>query len=514
MTADEFTSLVRQSRLVDDVNLNALLFSLEQRTSPAESEAATIARLLVQGKLLSAWQADRLLSGHSDGFFLGRYKLLSALGGGSMGIVYLAEHVRMRRRAALKILPTHFVEDPKRLELFYRESEATAALDHPNVVRAYDVDNEGETYYLVMEYVDGVNLNQLVARDGPLPCGIAAEYMRQAADGLAHAHERGIIHCDVKPANLMLDASGRIKILDMGLSHWEEVEASPRRGALQISGTPSFLAPEVGLGHAKVEAASDIYSLGCTFYFLLTGQPPFSGDTLSEILQRHAHDAPPRPSAHDAGVPAELEEIYLQMMAKRPRDRLAGALQVRDALQNWQTIAAAAQRDPAARPSGGMGGERCLVLVAEDDEVTRQMLVLQLEKAGFEVWAAADGREAMDRLDARVSVCLFDLNMPAANGMDCLRYVQRTHPETPVIILTASGEIQDAIAAMRDGAFDYLTKPCRIANVLARLEEAVRARLRSAEDGASLNALLTAPATEASTISETVVDHRLQRDVT
>jgi DNA-binding NtrC family response regulator len=161
-----------------------------------------------------------------------------------------------------------------------------------------------------------------------------------------------------------------------------------------------------------------------------------------------------------------------------------------------------------------VGGERCLVLVAEDDEVTRQMLVLQLQKAGFDVRAAGDGREAMDLLDSRVSVCLFDLNMPGATGMECLRYVQSAHPETPVIILTASGEIQDAIAAMRDGAFDYLTKPCRIANVLARLEEAVRARLRSAEEGASLNALLAAPATESSTISETVVDHRLQRDVT
>jgi CheY-like chemotaxis protein len=444
-----------------------------------------------------------------DGFFLGRYKLLSELGSGSMGVVYLAEHVRMRRRAALKILPPHFGKDPCRLELFYRESETTAALDHPNVVRAYDVDNEGDTYYLVMEYVDGVNLHQLIDREGPLDYARAADYIRQCADGLSHAHERGIVHRDVKPANLMLDAMGRIKILDMGLSYWEEVEATPTAEFPQIIGTPKFLAPETIQLRSGVEACSDIYSLGCTFYYLLTGSAPFSGPSLVDLLQQHALTPPPRPSEVLDEFPPQLEDIYLRMVAKQPNDRFSSAAEVRDAIAQWQHEAFATPEPPVC--GADAPGRGRLVLVAEDDDVTRQMLVGQLKKAGCEVRAADNGREALSLLDADVAVCLFDLNMPGANGMECLRHVQCHFPETPVIILTASGEIQNAIAAMRDGAFDYLTKPCRIANVLSRIEEAVRTRNRRVEDGASLSAMIHLAGTEATTIMDTVVDEMLQR---
>ena len=508
VTVEDFDERVRKSGLVDAESLSALVQAFHQRTGGTAADGRAMAEFLVQGKVLSSWQAERLLDGRHDGFFLGRYKLLSQLGRGSMGVVYLAEHIRMRRRAALKLLPAKFVEDPQRLDLFYRESEATAALDHPNIVRAYDVDNEGETYYLVMEYVDGINFDQLIAHDGPLHYSAAAEYIRQAADGLAHAHERGIIHCDIKPANLMLDSSQRVKILDMGLSHWEEVEASPTLGRAVLRGTPSFIAPELIGGQGTVEVWSDIYSLGCTFYYLMTGRPPFTAGSVAEIIRKHVHEPPPRlTDALDEGPP-EIEEIYQRMVAKRPEDRFSSIRDVCDALDHWQQNALGPGTADDDSPKGAQPGERREVLVAEDDEVTRQMLVMQLKKAGFHVRSASDGQEAMGIMDSQVTVCLFDLNMPRATGMDCLRYVHSRFPETPVIILTASGEIQDAIAAMRDGAFDYLTKPCRIANVLARIGEAIRARERRRLDGDSLSALIRTAGTESSTFMDTIIDHR------
>lgn len=503
MTADKFSELVRQSKLVDEDYLTALLQTFQQRRSNVD--ARVIAELLVQAKLLSAWQVDQLLQGQSTKFFLGRYKLLSRLGSGAMGVVYLAEHVRMRRRAALKVLPSRFVEDAGRLELFYRESEATAALDHPNVVRAYDVDNEGETYYLVMEYVDGVNFYELITKNGPLPYAAAAEYIKQAADGLAHAHERGIIHRDVKPANLMLGSDDRVKILDMGLSHWEEITVTPKLATGELYGTPDYISPELALGGAHADKFSDIYSLGCTFYYFLTGHPPYIAGSVTDVIQKHMHEPLPTLVGDVSDLPHELEDICLRMMAKNPKGRFTSAEQIRDAIANWQSNSQPPAQQSTDRRDKSKSIKRHTVLVAEDDEVTRQMLVMQLQKAGFKVRAAGDGQEAMDMMDSQITVCLFDLNMPRASGMDCLRYVHSHFTETPVIILTASDEIQDAIIAMREGAFDYLTKPCRITNVLARVEQAIQARTRRDEYGASLDLLLDNVGKESSQLMETII---------
>lgn len=502
MSTEDFWDVVRRSKLVDEGKRKALLQSMRQRSGV---DASAIAQSLVQAKLLTPWQTEKLLAGQVDHFFLGRYKLLSALGSGAMGSIFLAEHVRMRRRAAVKILPRRFVEDAKRLELFYREAEATAALDHPNVVRAYDVDNEGETYYLVMEYVEGANLDQIVTREGPLHYARAAEYVRQVADGLSHAHERGIIHRDVKPANLMLDSKDRVKILDMGLSQWEQVEASPSESPESLSGTPDFFAPELASGSTQGNARSDIYSLGCTFFFLLTGQPPFSASSIPALLREHERTPPPMLCEFVPEFPEELDAIYQRMMAKRPEDRFSSTREICTAIADWQSTVDTPAPSSESRAPETPSGEAPTVLVAEDDEVTRQMLCLQLQKAGFEVRVAGDGQEAMDMMDADVTVCLFDLNMPRATGMDCLRHVHSHFPETPVIILTASDEVQDAIAAMREGAFDYLNKPCRITNVLTRVDEALRMRTRSAQDDASLDSLMQAGEKQVRATMETLV---------
>ena len=183
-----------------------------------------LAALLVRDGVITGFQAEQFLLGKHRGFLLGGYRILERLGAGGTGTVYLAEHQVMKRRVALKVLPASYAADPAVLERFRREAQAVAALDHPNIVRAYDFRQEGQLHVLVMEYVNGPNLQEIVQRQGALPIPLACDYIRQAAIGLQHAHDAGLVHRDIKPANLLVDASGTVKLLDLGL------RASRRKG--------------------------------------------------------------------------------------------------------------------------------------------------------------------------------------------------------------------------------------------------------------------------------------------
>ena len=204
------------------------------------------------------------------GYFIGPYKVLEVLGAGSAGIVYLCDHGQMRRRVAVKVLQGEKARDRKSLERFYREARAAATLDHPNIVRAFDVGQGERFHYLVMEYVDGLNLRQIVKNDGPLSATLAADYLRQAALGLRHAHESGLVHRDLKPTNLMVGRDGVVKILDLGLALFFEDEGDIlTQGA--VAGNADFIAPEQAVDSHSVDVRADIYSLGATFWYCLTG---------------------------------------------------------------------------------------------------------------------------------------------------------------------------------------------------------------------------------------------------
>src|SRR4029079_4969351 len=218
-TAESFIGLVKQSGLVDGDLLNKTWKELKEREPPV-ADATSAADEMVARGVITCWQADKLLQGRHKGFFLGKYRLLSHLGSGGMSAVYLAEHVLMRRRVALKVLPKARVDDSSYLQRFHREAQAVAALDHRNIVRAYDVDQEKDTHFLVMEYVPGKSLHELVVGNGPLDYVPAAEYMRHAAEGLHHAHRMGMVHRDIKPGNLLLDEKGTVKVLDLGLARF------------------------------------------------------------------------------------------------------------------------------------------------------------------------------------------------------------------------------------------------------------------------------------------------------
>jgi serine/threonine-protein kinase len=336
--ADSFVDFVRRSELVDKDRLTQTLADLEQRLGTAAlANPQTVASHLRETGLLTRWQCDKLLEGRHKGFLLGKYKLLDHLGTGGMSAVYLAEHINMHRRVAIKVLPTQRVHDSSYLARFYREARAAASLDHPNIVRAYDVDNQGDTHYLVMEYVQGQDMQRLVKAQGALPFEVAADYIRQGSDGLAHAHKMGLIHRDIKPANLLIDPQGVVKLLDLGLARF----ADDTQASLTIAhdenvlGTVDYLAPEQAVNSHRVDTRADIYSLGCTLYFALTGHPPFPEGTLPQRLMKHQTAEPTSIAKERPGAPAELVAICQRMMAKSADKRYQTAGEVAEALANW-----------------------------------------------------------------------------------------------------------------------------------------------------------------------------------
>ncbi|MCR4415653.1 MAG: serine/threonine protein kinase, partial [Thermoguttaceae bacterium] len=286
---EAFLESLRKSNLLGEDDLAAA-----RKAAERAPDAKTLARILVQQNKLTRWQAGQLLNGRPS-FFVGKYKLIDLLGRGGMGKVFLARHTMMNRPVALKLVSEQLGKDPAALERFLTEARAAAALDHPNIVHAYNVDTEGDRYYMVLEYVEGQDLRRLVESKGPLPFFEAADYIRQAADGLAHAHAKGMVHCDVKPSNLLVNPQGVVKILDMGMARvaggsQPEKGAAPEGG---LAGTIDYMAPEQATQSPELDHRADIYSLGCTFYFLLTGHPPFPEGTLTERIVKH-QTQPPR----------------------------------------------------------------------------------------------------------------------------------------------------------------------------------------------------------------------------
>jgi serine/threonine-protein kinase len=329
---DAFLENLRQSGLLSDAQLAEVAPKL-----PDSSRGRVVARALVELGLLTKFQAERILVGRTAGFQLGQYRILDQLGRGGMGRVFKAHHRTMNRTVALKVLAPAVMQSERARDLYLREVRAAAQLNHPNIVAAYDA-NEGDgRYYLVLEFVDGPNLEQLVRDNGPLPVSQACDYVRQAALGLQCAHERGMVHRDVKPGNLLLQRGGLdgkspdvVKISDFGLARLQAPDAindgEAPIGTIMtkenmVMGTPDYLSPEQARSLHSTDIRSDLYSLGCAFYFLLTGQVPFPGGKIVEKLVRHGTEKPKPVVELRPVVPAEVAAIVNRLMAKHPNDR-------------------------------------------------------------------------------------------------------------------------------------------------------------------------------------------------
>lgn len=355
--SEKLIDLVKRSELVPPKKLDGFLEKLGAGTGGVPTDQNQIAEMLIADGLLTKWQADKLLAGKHRGFTLGKYKLLGQIGKGGMSHVYLAEHVLMQRRVALKVLPRQRVKDKSYLQRFQLEARAAARLDDPHIVRVFDIDNEGDTHYIVMEYVDGRDLHQTISQDGPLPYNTAARYIAQVATGLQHAHEMGLVHRDIKPANCLVDAHQTIKLLDMGLAKLTDDETSlTLANDENVLGTADYLAPEQALNSHTADARADIYSLGCTLYFLLAGKPPFPEGSISERLLKHQVEEPETLLASRPDCPLSLVDICQRMMMKKPEDRPQTSGDVAQMLNDW--LAERGESTVGRGPSGsGVGSD-------------------------------------------------------------------------------------------------------------------------------------------------------------
>jgi formylglycine-generating enzyme required for sulfatase activity len=352
-----FVHSLRQSRLLEPDQLEEISQLLQNRFPNPRA----LAKELIDRDWLTPYQVNQLFQGRGSDLVLGQYTLLERLGEGGMGKVFKARHRTMGRIVAMKLIRKERLSNPDVIRRFHREVQAAAQLKHPNVVHAFDADQLGGTHFIVMEYIEGIDLSRWLKNRGPLPVEQACDYIRQAALGLQHAFERGLVHRDIKPGNLLVSGAGSkieergsrtedraskvgparsstldprssnspwgvVKILDMGLARLHtDAEGEWSTGLTQegaVVGTVDYLAPEQAMNASTVDIRADIYSLGCSFYHLLTGQPPFPGTTAVEKLLRHRCDeAVPVNEVRPQVTPA-LAGVVRRMMAKQPEDRL------------------------------------------------------------------------------------------------------------------------------------------------------------------------------------------------
>jgi serine/threonine protein kinase len=322
VSLDRFIEQLASSGLMSAAEVQAFHETLPSNHKPDDGEG--LARELVQANRLTRYQAAAVCQGKILGLVFGEYRVLDTLGQGGMGVVLKAEHQRMKRLVAVKMIAAWALQSPDAVGRFYREVEAAARLNHPNIVHAYDAGQYEGTHYLVMEYVEGWDLATIVREQGALPIAAAVDCMVQAARGLAYAHEEGIVHRDIKPANLLLDRKGTVKVLDMGLARLAGRDGEDRErltSTSQVIGTCDYMAPEQAVDTHAVDQRADIYSLGCTLYRLLSGQVPYQGETAIQTLLKHQQSPIPSLRSVRAEVSPELDAVCQRMLAKRVEDR-------------------------------------------------------------------------------------------------------------------------------------------------------------------------------------------------
>jgi serine/threonine-protein kinase len=302
------------------------------------TEPQALAKELMERGWLTPYQINQLFLGRGAELVLASYIVLERLGEGGTGVVFKAQQERLNRVVALKVIRRELLTDPEVVSRFYREIRLVSQLTSPHIVHAYDAGPVGATHFLTMEYLEGADLRRLVKASGPLPVAQAIDCVRQTALGLQHIHENRLVHRDIKPSNLFLctaQAGGTIKILDLGLGRWRPAGAQPVPGApgegnsftsltpagSVMVGTPDYLAPEQALDFHAADIRADIYSLGCTLYYLLTGRPPFPGGTLTQKLLMHQQAQAPPLEEFRADLPQGLAAVVGRMMAKRPEQR-------------------------------------------------------------------------------------------------------------------------------------------------------------------------------------------------
>jgi response regulator RpfG family c-di-GMP phosphodiesterase len=463
---------------------------------PALETPEGLGKALVEAGLLTDYQLDRVRVGTTHGLVLGNYRVLERVGSGGMSCVFLAEHGLLKRRVAIKVLPID-EECPVALRSrFYEEMRVLADLHHPHVVLAYDAGElaaAGEALpalsYLVMEYVGGGDLEQVVLDRGPRPIGQACDWVRQAACGLQEAHDHHLIHRDVKPSNLLLGADGNVKVVDFGLARQFASQLTDPRALL---GTVEFMSPEQSHDPSAVGAGADIYGLGATLFWLMTGEPPYPAvRSVGAALRTLQLDPPRRLRSLRPDAPEALEVLVDRMLARDPRQRPAMPLAVMNALEPFasggariETVRDAHEGLPAEPTARSCAGRR--VLIVDDEPAVRRYSRLVLQPLGAiceEAGTAAEAFAAFER--ASFDLVLLDLGLPDLDGFDVCRRL-REKPPSPnlkVIIVSGRGDQNGLAESLPRGADDYVPKPFEPRQLEAKVAHVLR--LKQAQDRAN-----------------------------
>ncbi len=337
LVLEQFLQSLEASGLMSGDEIQEFLEGLPTKEKP--KSGGDLAKSLFRKGKLTKFQAESVYRGKGKTLVLGDYVVVDRIGAGGMGEVYQAQHRRMKRTVAVKVLPGDLTKMPDAVQRFEREVEAAAKLIHPNVVTAFDAGDAGGVHFLVMEFVEGQDLAALVQQRGPLDVGTALNYVLQAAQGLQYAHDEGVVHRDIKPSNLLLDKKGTVKILDMGLARFvNEVGADePTAAALtqsgQVMGTVDYMSPEQAANTKGADKPADIYSLGATLYFLLTGRAMYGGDTLVEKIMAHRDQPIPSLKTVRKDISRPLDDTFRAMVAKTPALRQRSMEQVIEELE-------------------------------------------------------------------------------------------------------------------------------------------------------------------------------------
>jgi eukaryotic-like serine/threonine-protein kinase len=336
-SVEELLQLIRKSGMIEENKLSGYM-QRRQFTRGLPADVREFTDEMIRDGVMTSFQAEQFLLGKWRGFTIGKYKLLERVGVGGMGQVFLCEHMFMKKRVAIKVLPPAKAEQPAALGRFYREARAAGSLEHPNIVRTHDIDQDGNLHFIVMDYVDGPNLLDVVKKNGQMDIGRAVSYTRQVATALDYAFRNKIIHRDIKPGNVLIDRKGVARILDLGLARFindHSDQLTLKYDDKIVLGTADYVAPEQVANSHSVDIRADLYAMGATFYFLLAGHPPFPTGTVSQKLLWHRTKEPTAIRAIRPEIPDGLAAIVAKLMAKDPKARYQTPAQVVADLEAW-----------------------------------------------------------------------------------------------------------------------------------------------------------------------------------